>query len=148
MKDKIINSYDNAILYTDFFLSELINYVDSLNRPAAILYTSDHGESFWDDERKLSLHGSYQISEYEYHVPLFVWCSEEFRLRHPDKVSNLYANSRKIVSSDVVFHTLLDLADIRSIDSTRSICSHALLPVDTLPVITGSGQMERWIIRE
>lgn len=45
-KDKLVNAYDNSILYTDFFLSELIRYVASLNRPAAVVYISDHGESF------------------------------------------------------------------------------------------------------
>lgn len=144
-KQKIVNAYDNAILYTDYFLNALISYADSLNRPAAVLYISDHGESFWDDERKLSLHGSYQVSEPEYHVPLFVWCSEEYTARYPDKVAALNSNRHKPVSSDVVFYSLLDLAGVSAlVDSTRSLCSPALLPMDTIRVITGSGQTERW----
>ena len=88
----MINAYDNAILYTDYFLNELISYVDSLDRPAVMLYMSDHGESFWDDERKLSMHGSYQISEYEYHVPLIIWYSEEYKAKYPHKVSAMQQN--------------------------------------------------------
>ena len=147
-KDKLINAYDNAILYTDYFLHSLIQYMDSLDRPAVMMYMADHGESFWDDERKLSLHGSYQISEYEYHVPLFVWYSEEYADRYPGKVQAMRQNKATPVSSDVVFYSMLDIAGIEDIvDSTRSICSPHLLPYDTIWVHTGSGDVEPMVVR-
>ena len=139
-KDKLVNAYDNAILYTDYFLSELIRYLDSLDRPAVMMYMSDHGESFWDDERKLSLHGSYQISEYEYHVPLLVWYSNEYKVSYPEKVNAMQQNKTTPISSDVVFYSMLDIAGIEDVvDSTRSICSPFLQTCDSFPVITGSG---------
>ncbi|MBQ3673469.1 MAG: phosphoethanolamine transferase [Paludibacteraceae bacterium] len=141
-KEQLINAYDNAILYTDYFLNQIITYADSLNRPAIVLYISDHGESFWDDERELSLHGSYQVSKYEYHVPLLVWMSDEYKTKYPQKVANLLQNKTTPVSSDVVFYSLLDLADVSTIvDSTRSICSPTLQRVDTFPIITGTGSV-------
>lgn len=146
-KEQLVNAYDNAILYTDYFLSQLIAYMDSLDRPAIMLYMSDHGESFWDDERKLSLHGSYQISEYEYHVPLLVWYSDEYKANYPEKVKTMLQNKTTPVSSDVVFYSLLDAAGIDDIvDSTRSICSPYLEAQDTITIITGSGSTERWAI--
>ncbi|MCR5049902.1 MAG: phosphoethanolamine transferase [Paludibacteraceae bacterium] len=142
-KDKLINAYDNAILYTDYFLSELIHYADSLNRPVVMLYMSEHGESFWDDEQKLSLHGSYQVAESEYHVPLIVWYSDEYAETHPEKVQAMIENKDTPVSSDVVFYSLLDAAGICDIvDSTRSICSPYLVSQDSILVITGSGSTE------
>ena len=142
-KEQLVNAYDNAILYTDYFLSELIHYLDSLNRPAVMLYMADHGESFWDDERKLSLHGSYQVSEYEYHVPLLVWYSDEYAAAHPDKTQVMRSNRFTPVTSDVVFYSLLDMADIEEVvDSTRSICSPALMVYDSVYVLTGSGDKE------
>lgn len=141
-KDKLINAYDNAILYTDYFLSELIHYIDSLDKPTVIMYMSDHGESFWDDERKLSMHGSYQISKYEYHVPLIVWYSDEYEAQNPQKVAAMWQNKATPVSSDVVFYSLLDIAGIEDIvDSTRSICSPNLKSTDTIWVQTGSGEV-------
>ncbi len=148
-RDKLVNAYDNGILYTDYFLSELIDYVDSLDRVAAVLYISDHGESFWDDERKLVLHGSYQIVDVEYHVPLLVWYSDEYKAKYPAKVSALHNNKSTLISSSVVFHSLLDLADIdmdstlpkpAAIDNSRSICSPVLRRQDTIYIITGSGE--------
>lgn len=146
-KDKLINAYDNAILYTDYFLNGLVQYLDSLDRPAAMLYMADHGESFWDDERKLSLHGSYRISEYEYHVPMLIWYSDEYAALHPDKIEAMQQNKTTPVSSDVVFYSMLDIAGIEDIvDSTRSICSPSLVPVDTVWVHTGSGSVEPFCI--
>lgn len=143
-KEKLINAYDNAILYTDYFLNELIGYVDSLNRPAMILYISDHGESFWDDERKLSLHGSYQISEYEYHVPMLIWYSEEYATLYPQKVQAMQQNKTTPVSSDVVFYSMLDMAGINNIvDSTRCISSPYLQRMDTFYIITGMGDIKQ-----
>ena len=39
------DKYDNTVLYTDFFLSELIHYLEEVSKkPTYIIYTSDHGE--------------------------------------------------------------------------------------------------------
>ena len=40
-RDEIINSYDNTVLYTDFFLDSLIRYFENSN--TIILFLSDHG---------------------------------------------------------------------------------------------------------
>lgn len=148
-KEQLINAYDNSILYTDYFLNSLIAYMDSLQRPAVMVYISDHGESFWDDERKLSLHSSYQLSEAEYHVPMFVWYSDEYAALHPHKAETLKANKTKQISSDVVFYSMLDLADINGIvDSTRSICVPTLVSRDTIPVHLGSGEIKKIAVRD
>ena len=44
-----INHYDNAILYNDFLISQVIKKVDSLNKKSFVLYFSDHGEEMFDD---------------------------------------------------------------------------------------------------
>lgn len=140
-KEQLINAYDNAILYTDYFLSNLIHYMDSLDCPAVMMYISDHGESFWDDERKLSLHGSYEISEYEYHVPLFIWYSDEYAALHAKKIEAMRQNITTPVSSDVVFYSLLDLAGIDEIVTPHhSICSPTLQAEDSIWVHVGSGE--------
>lgn len=146
-KPLIINAYDNTIHYTDKVLGDLIAYVDSLQIPAVILYISDHGESFWDDEHKFSMHGSYIPVEAEYHVPFFVWYSAQYAQLHPDKVQQIIANQHQPVTSQVVFHSLSDMADIHTIaDGTYSICSPYLQSQDTITVISGGGQLTDFII--
>lgn len=56
-EEEIINAYDNTILYTDYFLSEVIALLKR-NTPkfeTSMLYISDHGESL--GENGLYLHG-------------------------------------------------------------------------------------------
>lgn len=144
-KQQITNAYDNTILYTDWFLDELIALVDSLDRKAVVLYVSDHGESLWDDERNLFLHGSYPIVECEYHVPLFIWYSDEYASSHPEKIDAMRANTGKCLSTDVVFYSLLDIAGIEGecVDVSRSVCRPTLKSADTLWVHTGSGEIGR-----
>ena len=147
-KDKLVNAYDNSILYTDYFLSQLIDYTDSLDIPAVMLYISDHGESFWDDEKNLSLHGAYIISEYEYHVPMLIWYSDEYAALYPDKIEAMRQNKTTPVSSDVVFYSMLDLAGIEGVvDYTRSVASPYLLPMDTVWVQKGTGSIEQMPLR-
>lgn len=142
-KKRLINTYDNSILYTDYFLHELIQYIDSQNRIAVILYMSDHGESLLDDERNLMMHGSYIVTKYEYHVPLLVWYSNEYAAKYPDKIAAMRNNTNKTFSSDVIFYSLLDIAGVEDIvDSTRSLCSYHFQKMDSIWVQTSAGDLE------
>jgi len=53
-KEEIDNSYDNAILYTDYFLSNIIDLLKNHDndRATAMLYVSDHGESLGEHGAK------------------------------------------------------------------------------------------------
>ncbi|MFC2096685.1 phosphoethanolamine transferase, partial [Bacteroidota bacterium] len=50
-RGKIINAYDNTVLYTDFFISELINRLKCKN--TVLIYLSDHGEVLGEDGKWL-----------------------------------------------------------------------------------------------
>lgn len=52
-KEYLMNAYDNTIRYTDGFLASLITLLQKTNSFSAMLYTSDHGEDIFDDNRKL-----------------------------------------------------------------------------------------------
>ena len=62
--------YDNSVLYTDFVLDELINYIESAtDRETHVFFTSDHGELLGEDG--LSSHGWFRKQVYE--VPFFYY---------------------------------------------------------------------------
>lgn len=146
-KESIINAYDNTIRYTDKALGELIEWGKSLHRPVVILYLSDHGESLWDDERKLALHGSYQMAEAEYHIPFIIWYSNEYAAMYPNKVAYLKTNKHITQTSGIAFHTLLDIADIHeATDSTQSACSPYIVTRDSFPVWNGKGETVTYIV--
>ena len=112
-RENLLNAYDNTIVYTDLFLHSVIEELRRANATAGLLYTSDHGENIFDDERGLFLHASPRPSAHELHVPLLVWLSDSYRTKHPDTMANLDSNTgRQVQTSASVFHSMLDIAGI------------------------------------
>ena len=112
---ELINAYDNSILFTDAVIDDLIAYIDSLDIPAAVIYTSDHGEDIFDDSRDRFLHASPTPTFSQIHVPLLVWTSHPYRSQFPEAVSILDNHTDQNVSSSAsVFPTMLSLAGIIS----------------------------------
>lgn len=125
LRNILVNSYDNAILYTDYFIDTLLTCLERTNRSIALVYVGDHGENLLDDERNMFLHGTFYGSRYEYHVPLFVWLSDEYKRRYPETDEVLRANREKTFSTMALFHSLLDFGRIPyvGLDSSASIAS-------------------------
>ena len=114
-REMLVNAYDNTIRYTDSFLKDLIEMLKELGEPAAMVYTSDHGEDIFDDERKQFLHASPIPSCYQIHVPLIFWASDRYVVRYPQQWQNLIRNKNKAVSTNkVIFHTLLDVSGVNT----------------------------------
>jgi lipid A ethanolaminephosphotransferase len=104
-QEEIDNSYDNAILYTDYFLSEVINFLKKYDEDhaTAMLYVSDHGESL--GEHGFYLHAApYMIAPKEQtHVPAIVWMGKHFDY----KLNQLVPFKDYALSHDDVFCSLL-----------------------------------------
>jgi glucan phosphoethanolaminetransferase (alkaline phosphatase superfamily) len=111
-KAQFINTYDNSILYTDFFLTTTIQKIDSLHSVSALVYVADHGENLFDTEENIVFHGGSKYTEYDFHVPFFVWTSNQYKLQYPAKVENLLRNKDKKLELSNVFYSLLDIAHI------------------------------------
>lgn len=111
-REAIINAYDNAILYTDYFLSRVIGLLgkNSGKFETAMLYMSDHGESL--GEGGLYLHGlPYFIApDVQKHIAFITWFGNSFRL---DREA-LRAKASAAVSHDNLFHSVLGLMEIRT----------------------------------
>ena len=114
--EQIGNSYDNAILYTDYFLAQVIALLKA-NTPrfeTAMLYIGDHGESL--GENGLYLHGMpYALAPDEQTaVPMIVWAGE---------------------SSDV---DMLDSLGLRDTINSHDALSYSLLAMFEIDGATGS----------
>lgn len=106
-----LNAYDNSLLYTDKLLSEFISILDSTDAVCSWLFVSDHGEYI---SPKVSGHGhTYHPQKEEYHVPLMVWYSDEYKEAYPQKVANMISHKDEPTSADNVFWSVLDMAGIR-----------------------------------
>ena len=108
------NAYDNSVVYTDFFLSQTIGYLRSLDGvSSALLYCADHGEDLLDDERQRFLHASPTTTAYQLYVASLAWFSESYRSRFPEKVAAAEANTAAPATTHALFHTMADMASIR-----------------------------------
>ena len=119
-REELINSYDNSILYTDFFLSGVIDQLK--DKKAFMIYVSDHGESLGECGR-LHHGGDGDIPEQRI-VPLIFWMSDSYRKSHPDKWSAVESAKENNISHDYIFHSILNCLGIESeaIDESLSLC--------------------------
>ena len=121
----LLNAYDNTIRYTDYILHGIIERLQKwegvqtktdgvYDQPtSAMLYTSDHGENIFDDERSLFLHAAPKASDYELHVPFIIWTSDGFSKQYPAILKALGENrSKQVQSSLSAFHTMLGIGGI------------------------------------
>ncbi|MES2118522.1 MAG: phosphoethanolamine transferase [Pseudomonadota bacterium] len=110
IKPQLNNSYDNSILYTDWFLSQAIATLKQTGQLGALVYVADHGQTLYDGSCNLAFHG--HNTQFEFHIPAFVWYSDQYRERYPDKVRQLLRHRKARLATENMFHTLLDLGDI------------------------------------
>ena len=111
-QEEVSNAYDNAILYTDYFLFEVIKFLKRYDKTheTAMIYMSDHGESL--GEKGLYLHGMpYFIApEEQTHIPTLMWFGEGMDIDVERK--KIALTTDKEFSQDNLFHTLLGTFEV------------------------------------
>lgn len=126
-----INAYDNTIEFTSNMLADIMDRLDSTDAQTTMIFTSDHGEDIFDDERRLFLHCSPIPSFYQIHVPIIIWANDNYIEANPESMAALQANSDKFVAStSSFFHTAMNLAGIQSpkLDLKKSLISSSYKP--------------------
>lgn len=121
--ESLVNSYDNTIVYSDWFWHEVIDRIR--HRKALLIYLSDHGESLGEDGHYW--HGADLPQEMR--PACFVWYSNRYAEAYPEKIAALKANSTNNYGDEMLFHSLLGGAGIRSgvlLDSLNIFSNHSL----------------------
>jgi len=113
-KEKLINAYDNSILYTDDFLTRITDILESTNTCSTMVYASDHGEDILDDKRMRFLHASPNPTFYQLRIPFLIWFSPNYQADFSQKYEAAQMNKIKPVSTNTIFHTLLDIASVQT----------------------------------
>lgn len=111
-KQQIDNAYDNAILYTDYFLSKVIKFLKPYeeNYDVGMIYIADHGESL--GEYGMYLHAAPVViaPKEQTKIPLIVWTGNSSAF--PE--SHLRQHKNLALSHDDVFCSLLVAYDFNS----------------------------------
>ena len=113
-QEEVSNAYDNAILYTDYFLSKVINFLKpySNDYETAMVYMSDHGESL--GENGIYLHGLpyFMAPDEQKHIGALMWFDGDIKNEIDTVKLNTYKNNS--FSQDNLFHTLLGLFEVET----------------------------------
>ena len=121
--EKIVNEYDNAVLYNDFIIRNIIEAAKKENKPSYVLYFSDHGDDVFDTMDIIG-HNEYHGTKPMYEVPFLAWLSKEYIENRPlFKTANGYSERRYNLEDFI--HSFSDLSQINFnlYDRTRSIFS-------------------------
>lgn len=125
-QEEINNAYDNAILYTDYFLAQVIQLLKKYDDQfaTAMLYVSDHGESL--GEHGIYLHAApYVIAPKEQtHIPAIVWMGKHFDFT----LDQLRPYQDYPLSHDELFCTLMIAFELKShtCESQNQLLEHNL----------------------
>ena len=120
-REDIVNSYDNAIRYTDHFLTRTIASLRGMeDYDTAMIYLSDHGESL--GEKGLYLHGvPYAIApEEQTRVPMVMWFSPGFTADRGLDMSCVRRRSAQRTDQDNLFPSVLGLMQVQTSVYDRS----------------------------
>jgi len=115
--EELVNAYDNTIVYTDYFLSQVIDLLkkNSEHFNTSMLYLSDYGESL--GEKNIYLHGlPYVIApEEQKRVPFILWFGDAFLKENRIDKSCLQKKLDDELSHDNLFHSVLGLLGIKTV---------------------------------
>lgn len=108
---KVLDSYDNTVLYTDWFLQQVIEAARALEVPATVTFFPDHGEDLQLLDGA-SGHGQPVYTRHAFEIPAFVWMNAAYRRAHPERAAALERNAALEIRTHNVFYTLGDLMGI------------------------------------
>ena len=113
-REEIANAYDNAILYTDNFLSSVIAFLKRYDAEyqTAMLYLSDHGESL--GEKGLYLHGMpyFMAPDAQKHIGALIWLGR--KTKENLDIAHLKEVAQKSLSQDNLADSLLGLFGVKT----------------------------------
>lgn len=109
--------YDNATLYNDYIVDEIIQRFEQEN--AVVIYMPDHGEECFNDS--LNFFGrmhpdviDYRFAHEEFEIPFWIWASEKYKQRHPDVWQAVKRYRHRAYMTDLLPHMLLSLGGIHT----------------------------------
>lgn len=136
-KEKIINEYNNSIVYNDFIINsifDLMKNYSGTDKKSAALYFSDHGQEVYDLPSEYAGHGSKPGNKYQVEIPFIVWLSESFIKKRYDDYFNLkFAIGLPYIIDDLI-HSKLNLMGIESplVERHKSIFAKEYEPKERL----------------
>ncbi|MEX2597818.1 MAG: sulfatase-like hydrolase/transferase [Salibacteraceae bacterium] len=103
---KVVNEYDNAVLYNDFVVHQLFVTLDSIEEHGFGLYLSDHGEDVYE-QFDCACHTETKGTEPMYRIPFLLYLSNKYKAD-----STMVFDVNRPYMMDDLFHSVAHLANI------------------------------------
>jgi len=119
-KEELFNGYNNTVIYTDYFLKEIINRLGQ--HRAIMLFASDHGFSLMEDGFFSNATPSKPSAQMN--IAMFAWASDKYLQQHQQLFTRMQNKRDQDVSHDHIFHSLLGCSNIKSdiIEGKLNLC--------------------------
>jgi len=109
-RQRLNDTYDNSILYTDYVISEIIGLLKHEKALAGLYYVSDHGEGLLDGQCSQTGHGN--TGYFNYPVAALAWLSDPYIAKYPQAAQNLRQHAGARLTTANTFDSLAGLAHI------------------------------------
>lgn len=116
-KKEEIAEYDNAVLYNDYVLRDIVGLFKEHN--SILLFLSDHGELVYDVSdvkgrtKEIDVMSVGEMAHY-YSIPMVLWMSEKYKNKHPEMVELIAKCKDRRLMSDNICQLLLHIGNIRT----------------------------------
>ena len=110
-QQEYINAYDNAILYNDKIIADLLNELKKMDGECSFTYFSDHGDEVYD-YRNFHGHSDVLLSKYMYDIPLISWFNEEYKSTHSEQMTFMIYNGLGHFNTENLIHYWSDVLDV------------------------------------
>jgi heptose-I-phosphate ethanolaminephosphotransferase len=105
----VINEYDNALLYNDYTVRNIIELLRNAATKSFVIYFSDHGEDVYES-KNIAWHTESEGTKAMYDIPFIVWLSEEYKI---DINENIEFDIRRKYMTDDLIYSIANLANIK-----------------------------------
>jgi heptose-I-phosphate ethanolaminephosphotransferase len=142
-KIKLIDQYDNSVLYNDYFIHETLKRLKKEKGDNIFIMFSDHGESLFDSGENLKGHGSVVPAKSEFNVPFIVWFSDSYKKNHQNVYLNVKNNKDKPIILSDFYHAAPSLFGISfpELDPTKNFFNDTYVPVKNRKVMNSSMEL-------
>lgn len=143
-QSSVVDAYDNSIVYTDWFLRQIIEQARSLSVPATLTFFPDHGEDLQALDGQTG-HGQPRYTQHAFEIPAFIWVNQLYRKQHPEVIEALEANAGKEVRTHNIFYTVTEMAGIDwpGAVASSSIASLSFVPDEKMKHFAGGVLVSR-----
>lgn len=111
---QILADYDNAILYNDNVIGQIIRLFEQ--QEAIIICLADHGERVYDDCTVFGRNLTWDPIDVkpQFSIPFWIYTTPRYYENHPDIVAEIENAKHKPYMTDALAHTLLYLGGVHT----------------------------------